>query len=63
MSDTTNPVHWYDISTRKVSCGVPGQIGSTKHVRDVTCTECLDKVNKRHRPPEPVEEASAGTLH
>jgi hypothetical protein len=34
-------IHWYDTATRTISCGAPGQIGSTKHKRDVTCTACL----------------------
>jgi hypothetical protein len=29
-------------------CGAAGQIGSTKHTRDVTCGECLELLG---RPP------------
>jgi hypothetical protein len=43
----TRVIHWYDTLTRRVSCGAPGQIGSTKHVHDVTCTRCLANVRTR----------------
>jgi len=34
-------VHCYDTRARRIACGAPGQIGSTKYARDVTCAECL----------------------
>jgi hypothetical protein len=62
MEATLNPViHWYDTVSRRISCGAPGQIGSTKHAHDVTCTSCLANVRTRNVTPL---HASAGTpLH
>ncbi len=50
-------IHWYDTDTRLISCGAPGQIGSTKHKRDVTCAACL--ANMRAAPTPPVHAVPA----
>lgn len=44
----TSPVHCWDTQAHKIMCGAAGQIGSTKHTRDVTCGECLELLG---RPP------------
>jgi hypothetical protein len=41
MALTQNHVHWYDTATHRTACGAPGQSGSTKHARGVTCSACL----------------------
>jgi hypothetical protein len=45
------PIHSYDTQTRRIICGAPGQIGSTKHARDVTCDECLGLLGRPSRSP------------
>lgn len=35
-------VHWYDIERHRIACGAMGQSNSTKHVRGVSCSACLD---------------------
>ena len=44
-------VHCWDPQVRKNVCGAPSQIGSTKHVREVTCDTCLELLGSASRPP------------
>jgi hypothetical protein len=44
-------VHCWDPQWRRMVCGVPGQIGSTKHVHDVTCSACLELLGAPARAP------------
>lgn len=37
-------VHAWDPQRRNNVCGAPGQIGSTKHARSVTCAACLARL-------------------
>jgi hypothetical protein len=46
-------VHSWDTQTRSAKCGAPGQTGSTKHVRGVTCHACLELLG-RPAQPKPV---------
>ena len=39
-------VHCWDPQARRVVCGAPGQTGSTKHVRAVTCSACLEGLGR-----------------
>ena len=43
-------IHCWDPQTRRMVCGAPGQIGSTKHVSAVTCNTCLKLMGKPLRP-------------
>lgn len=43
-------VHCWDPLAHKMVCGVRQQIGSTKHVRDVTCSACLGILGRPSRP-------------
>jgi hypothetical protein len=38
------PVHSWDTHMRRIVCGAPGQTGSTKHDRDVTCVACRERL-------------------
>jgi hypothetical protein len=40
------PVHSWDTHARRIVCGAPGQTGSTKHDRDVTCVACREHLDK-----------------
>lgn len=42
-------IHCWDPQSRTMVCGAPGQIGSTKHVRAVTCSTCLDRLGEPSR--------------
>lgn len=48
QKSSTAAVHSWDAQARKIICGAPGQIGSTKHPRSVTCATCLELLG---RPP------------
>lgn len=41
-------IHHWDTQAHRNACGAPGQTGSTKHGRGVTCTACLTLMG---RPP------------
>lgn len=41
VASTTELIHCWDPQARRMVCGAPGQIGSTKHVGAVTCNACL----------------------
>jgi hypothetical protein len=43
-------VHSWDTQTRSAKCGAPGQSGSTKHARGVTCDACLELLGRPSRP-------------
>lgn len=45
----TPVVHCYDTQAHRIVCGAPGQIGSTKHARDVTCEDCLERLGMPSR--------------
>ena len=44
-------VHSWDPQRRNTACGSPGQIGSTKHARSVTCSACLARMAEPEREP------------
>lgn len=48
-------IHSWDPEHRRILCGAPGQIGSTKHARDVTCATCLELLG---RPPRDASSAA-----
>lgn len=39
-------VHCWDPQERRMVCGERGQIGTTEHVRTVTCTACLELLGR-----------------
>jgi hypothetical protein len=44
-------VHYFDVETRRIACGVAGLERSTKHVRGVTCPACLELLRRAHAEP------------
>jgi hypothetical protein len=54
-ADTTDTaeatVHCWDPQVRRCVCGAPGNIGSTKHVKAVTCSACLELLGSPGRAP------------
>jgi hypothetical protein len=54
-------IHCYDTHTHRIVCGAPGQIGSTKHARDVTCAECLALLREPSRSTLPTREDATAT--
>lgn len=52
---TRAPIHRWDARTRSNACGAPGQTGSTKHERGVTCEACLDRLERDTAAAAPVE--------
>lgn len=46
----TSVVHWYDTAAHRNACGAPGQTGSTKHEREVTCDRCRALLEAREHP-------------
>jgi len=55
-------VHWYDTEHHRIACGAPGHSNSTKHVRGVTCTECLALAGDQ-RAATRVEQNGASHMH
>jgi len=51
MEPEVRLVHWYDTERRRIACGAAGQSNSTKHVRGVTCTACLEFVASTRAAP------------
>ncbi len=43
-------IHCWDPQARRMVCGAPSQIGSTKHVGAVTCNTCLELLGRPSRP-------------
>ena len=56
-------VHSYDTETRRIRCGKPGLIGSTKHAREVTCEACLVLLGRRSQVAAHVASAPASYVH
>lgn len=44
-------IHSWNTQTRSTMCGAPGQTGSTKHARDVTCPACRELLGREPRDP------------
>ncbi len=56
-------VHSYDTETRRIRCGRPSQIDSTKHASEVTCDACLVLLGRRSRAGSHVVSAPENYVH
>jgi hypothetical protein len=53
---TATVVHSYDTQTRRILCGAPGQMNSTKHPAGVSCRDCRELLREAMHPSESASE-------